>query len=77
MVRLEDGIAALLAGELVVYPTETFYAIGADAFSAAALRRLFQVKGREPGRPVGLIAADTAMAFSSRDGSRSRSGRDL
>ena len=64
MVRLEDGIAALLAGELVVYPTETFYAIGADAFSTAALRRLFQVKGREPGRPVGLIAADTAMAFS-------------
>ncbi len=52
------------AGELVVYPTETFYAIGADAFSSAALQRLFRVKGREPGRPVGLIAADTAMAFS-------------
>jgi L-threonylcarbamoyladenylate synthase len=64
MVRLEDGIAALLAGELVVYPTETFYAIGADPFSAAALRRQIQEKGREPGRPVGLIAADTAMAFS-------------
>jgi L-threonylcarbamoyladenylate synthase len=64
MFRLEDGIAALQAGELVVYPTETFYAIGADAFSAIALQRLFQVKGREPGRPVGLIAADSAMAFS-------------
>jgi L-threonylcarbamoyladenylate synthase len=64
MYRLEDGIAALQAGELVVYPTETFYAIGADAFSTVALRRLFQVKGREPGRPIGLIAADTAMAFS-------------
>ncbi|HLX05488.1 MAG TPA: L-threonylcarbamoyladenylate synthase [Candidatus Binatus sp.] len=64
MFRLEDGIAALKAGELVVYPTETFYAIGADAFSAIALRRLFEVKEREPGRPVGLIAADTAMAFS-------------
>jgi L-threonylcarbamoyladenylate synthase len=64
MFRLEDGIAALQAGELVVYPTETFYAIGADAFSAIALQRLFQVKGREPGRPVGLIAADPAMAFS-------------
>ncbi len=64
MFRLEDGIAALQAGELVVYPTETFYAIGADAFSSIALRRLFQVKRREPGRPVGLIAADTAMAFS-------------
>jgi len=64
MPSIEDGIAALKAGELVVYPTETFYAIGADAFSSIALRRLFQVKKREPGRPVGLIAADTAMAFS-------------
>ncbi len=64
MFGLADGIAALKAGELVVYPTETFYALGADAFSSTALRRLFRVKGREPGRPVGLIAADTAMAFS-------------
>ena len=64
MSGLEDGIAALKAGELVVYPTETFYAIGADAFSSSAIRRLFRIKGREPGRPVGLIAADTAMAFS-------------
>jgi len=64
MSLLDDGIAALQAGELVVYPTETFYAIGADAFSSSALARLFRVKGREAGRPVGLIAADTAMAFS-------------
>jgi L-threonylcarbamoyladenylate synthase len=64
MPTIDDGIAALKAGELVVYPTETFYAIGADAFSSIALQQLFLVKGREPGRPVGLIAADTAMAFS-------------
>jgi L-threonylcarbamoyladenylate synthase len=64
MSSVEDGIAALKAGELVVYPTETFYAIGADAFSSDGLRQLFEVKGREPGRPVGLIAANTAMAFS-------------
>jgi L-threonylcarbamoyladenylate synthase len=61
---IEDGVAALLAGELVVYPTETFYAIGADAFSRVALQRLFAAKGREEGRPIGLIAADAAMAFS-------------
>jgi L-threonylcarbamoyladenylate synthase len=64
MPTIDDGIAALKAGEMVVYPTETFYAIGADAFSSIALQQLFRVKGREPGRPVGLIAADTAMAFS-------------
>jgi L-threonylcarbamoyladenylate synthase len=64
MSSVEHGIAALKAGELVVYPTETFYAIGADAFSSIGLRQLFGAKGREPGRPVGLIAADAAIAFS-------------
>jgi L-threonylcarbamoyladenylate synthase len=64
MPPIDHAIAALKAGELVVYPTETFYGLGADAFSSAALSRLFRVKRREEGRPVGLIAADTAMAFS-------------
>ena len=64
MAHLEEAIGALHAGQLVVYPTETFYAIGADPFSPAALRRLFEVKHREPAQPIGLIAADTAMAFS-------------
>ncbi len=61
---LDDGIAALRAGQLVVFPTETFYGLGADALSPAALARLFAVKGRDKDRPVGLIAADTTMAFS-------------
>ena len=49
---------------MIVYPTETFYALGADPFSPDALERLFRVKGREAGHPIGLIAVDTAMAFS-------------
>lgn len=61
---LDDGINALKSGELVVYPTETFYGIGADPFSHSAMKRLFAVKAREPDRPIGLIAADIAMAFS-------------
>jgi L-threonylcarbamoyladenylate synthase len=62
-IDVRDAIAALRRGELVVYPTETFYALGADAGSQAALGRLFAVKAREAGKPVALIAADTAMAF--------------
>jgi L-threonylcarbamoyladenylate synthase len=61
---LDDGIAALRASELVVFPTETFYGLGADALSPDALARLFAVKGRDKDRPVGLIAADATMAFS-------------
>ncbi|HEV7987608.1 MAG TPA: L-threonylcarbamoyladenylate synthase [Candidatus Binataceae bacterium] len=60
---VSDALAALAAGEAIVYPTETFYALGVDALSSPALERLFAIKGREPGKPVALIAAHTAMAF--------------
>lgn len=60
---LADAIDALRSGDLVVYPTETFYGIGADSESVVALARLFAVKRREPDKPVGLIASDAAMAF--------------
>jgi len=60
---IADALAALAAGEAIVYPTETFYALGVDALSSDALERLFAIKGREPGKPVALIAADTVMAF--------------
>jgi L-threonylcarbamoyladenylate synthase len=60
---IRDAVWTLAAGEAIVYPTETFYALGVDALSSGALERLFAIKGREPGKPVALIAADSAMAF--------------
>jgi L-threonylcarbamoyladenylate synthase len=63
MGSIDEAVAALRAGELVVYPTETFYGIAADPFSARAIERLFAVKGRDPQNPIALIASDTAMAF--------------
>jgi len=59
---IDQALTALDAGELVVYPTETFYALGADAASPRALERLFAIKRREPDKPVALIVADLAMA---------------
>ena len=62
--RIRDrAIEAIRASEVIVYPTETFYGMGADALSSAALDRLFALKGREPGKPVALIAADARSAF--------------
>lgn len=60
---LKPAIEALRAGDAIVYPTETFYALGVDAMSPRALARLFEIKGREPGKPVALIAADPEMAL--------------
>ncbi|MGC1677351.1 MAG: L-threonylcarbamoyladenylate synthase [Candidatus Binataceae bacterium] len=60
---LDDAIDALRAAELVVYPTETFYGLGADPFSPAALERLFVAKGRDAEKTVALIAADADSAL--------------
>jgi L-threonylcarbamoyladenylate synthase len=42
----------LRAGELVVFPTETVYGLGANASNPAAVRKIFEVKGRPPDHPV-------------------------
>lgn len=54
----------LRQGGIAVYPTETFYGLGALAFAAPALRRLAAAKLRPGGKPLPLIAADLATAFS-------------
>lgn len=60
---LDEAYAALRAGELVVYPTETVYGLGADPFFEAALERMFAAKGRGAEKTVALIASDSASAF--------------
>lgn len=50
-------------GGLVVYPTETLYGLGADAFNPQALQRLVDVKGREPGKPVAVLVDGLEMAM--------------
>ncbi len=56
-----DGTAKaaelLRSGEVVAYPTETVYGLGADPFSAKALDSLYRVKQRDPGNPVLLIVS--------------------
>jgi L-threonylcarbamoyladenylate synthase len=55
--------AALLdAGELVAFPTETVYGLGADALNAHAVARIFTAKGRPAWNPLIAHVADTAGA---------------
>jgi len=46
------AVRALRAGELVAFPTETVYGLGADARNAAAVRRIYLLKGRPPGHQL-------------------------
>jgi L-threonylcarbamoyladenylate synthase len=60
---IAEAIAALRAGEVVVYPTETFYGIGADPFIPEALESIFAIKGREAAKTIALIAHNDDAAF--------------
>jgi L-threonylcarbamoyladenylate synthase len=61
--RLGPALEALRGARAVVYPTETFYAVGVDACSKPALERLFAIKQRELGKAVGLIIGDLEAAL--------------
>ncbi len=52
----------LTQGGLIIYPTDTLYGIGADAFSDSAVDALYALKGREPGKPTHCIMSDLEMA---------------
>ena len=49
---IETCAAALKAGELVAFPTETVYGLGADADSDAAVAKIFSAKGRPSDHPL-------------------------
>ncbi len=50
--------ALLRAGELVAFPTETVYGLGADATNAAAVKAVFAAKGRPADNPLIVHCAD-------------------
>jgi L-threonylcarbamoyladenylate synthase len=65
---ITEAAARLAAGELVAFPTETVYGLGANAADAAAVRRLYAAKGRPGSHPVIVHVADAAaMAHWARD----------
>jgi L-threonylcarbamoyladenylate synthase len=52
---LAAAASAVRTGRVVVLPTDTLYGLGADAFSAAAVRALLGAKGRGPDMPVPVL----------------------
>jgi L-threonylcarbamoyladenylate synthase len=55
--------ARLRKGDLVVYPTETVYGLGADATDPAAVASVYAAKGRDPDDPVSMAVPDVATAL--------------
>lgn len=60
--QLQPAVEALRRGELVIFPTETVYGLGADARTPAAVARIFAAKGRPATDPV-IVHVATAAAL--------------
>ena len=58
-----SAASALRSGQLVAFPTETVYGLGADASNAEAVARIYEVKGRPSDHPLIVhIASMDAIA---------------
>jgi len=49
---IKDAATSLINGNLVAFPTETVYGLGADATNEDAIARIYEVKGRPVGHPL-------------------------
>jgi L-threonylcarbamoyladenylate synthase len=58
---LRAAAALLRRGELVAFPTETVYGLGANALDARAVTKIFEAKGRPHDNPVIVHVSDLKM----------------
>jgi len=52
----------IIHGKVVIYPTDTIYGIGVDACNPEAVERVFQVKQRDPAKPLLVLVNSVEMA---------------
>jgi L-threonylcarbamoyladenylate synthase len=59
---IKDAAQILRSGGLVAFPTETVYGLGANALDAAAVQKIFEMKGRPETSPLIVHVASIEMA---------------
>jgi L-threonylcarbamoyladenylate synthase len=58
---IDKAVSVLMHDGTVIYPTETVYGLGADAFSDEAILKVYEAKKRPLGMPVSIAVADLDM----------------
>jgi L-threonylcarbamoyladenylate synthase len=59
---IKCAVEYLKAGELIIYPTDTVYGLGADALNVEAVHKVFEAKRRPPGQPLPVAVSGIRMA---------------
>lgn len=63
MSEFDRAAEAIDTGDLVVYPTETVYGLGAAALEPDAVERVFEVKGRDRSKPLSFAVPSVPSAL--------------
>ncbi|MCR4281182.1 MAG: L-threonylcarbamoyladenylate synthase [Candidatus Kaiserbacteria bacterium] len=58
---VKKSAQVLRTGGVILFPTDTLYGLGADAFSDEAVEKIYAIKGRDEHKPIHAIASDIAM----------------
>ncbi len=59
---IQAAARVLNAGGLVLYPTDTVYALAANALDLTAIQKVYEIKGRDYSKPIHVIVRDMAQA---------------
>lgn len=59
--KLKEPARLLKNGGVVIFPTETVYGIGANAFNATAVKKLYDLKNRDYNKPISLLVSNINM----------------
>jgi len=55
-------ISTIKGGGAVIYPTDTVYGLGVNAFDDKAAKKVFEIKGRDFKKPISIMVRDIEMA---------------
>jgi L-threonylcarbamoyladenylate synthase len=58
---IERAVTVLSHDGLVIYPTDTLYGLGADAFSIEAIEKVYDAKKRDLAKPISIAVSDFEM----------------
>ncbi len=59
---IRQACEVLRTGGLVAFPTDTLYALGANALDPVAIERVFTIKGRHHGKPLSVLVGSVEAA---------------
>jgi L-threonylcarbamoyladenylate synthase len=58
---IDRAVSVLMHDGIIIYPTDTLYGLGADAFSDEAIEKVYEAKKRDLAKPISLAVSDFEM----------------